>query len=148
MRNKLFVIILVVACLIVILVFAQNKETWIIAVFTVLVAYFTGRLAEVTKEYTEVTKKLLEQSEMASKQSRIAFLISVVDGLTEYVNQSTSKIGMEAIVSHCVGKLVAIGKIDKKIAEELWQVMKDWGSNTKYEEFANKYEESFRKKLS
>jgi len=121
--------------------------TGVVGVSTVLVALFTYHLWKVTQDYARVTKKLLEQSQAASKQSRIAFLISVVDGLTEYVNQSTSKIGMEAIVSHCIGKLVAIGKIDKKISEELWQVMKDWGSNTKYEEFANKYEESFKKKL-
>lgn len=121
--------------------------TGVVGVSTVCVALFTYRLWKATQDYARVTKKLLEQSQAASKQSRIAFLISVVDGLTEYVNQSTSKIGMEAIVSHCIGKLVAIGKIDKKISEELWQVMKDWGSNTKYEEFANKYEESFKKKL-
>ena len=131
----------------------MDSTTWmaiftgVVGVSTVLVALFTYRLWKATQNYARVTKKLLEQSQAASKQSRIAFLISVVDGLTEYVNQSTSKIGMEAIVSHCIGKLVAIGKIDKKISEELWQVMKDWGSNTKYEEFANKYEESFKKKL-
>jgi len=134
-------------------VMVVDSTTWmaiftgIVGVSTTLVALFTYRLWKVTQDYARVTKKPLEQSEAASKQSRIAFLISVVDGLTEYVNQWTGKIGMEAIVSHCIGKLVAIGKIDKKISEELWQVMKDWGSNTKYEEFANKYEESFRKKL-
>lgn len=126
----------------------MDLATKLMILFAALLVVFTAVLAFVTIWNVKVTKKLLKLSEEAFKQSRIAFLVSVVDGLTEYVNQSITKIGMDAIVSHCTGKLVAIGKIDKKVSEEIWQAMRDWGSDTKYKEFADKYEELYRKKLS
>lgn len=156
-RNKLFwifVIFLVpAACLFIIAICVEDKAPWFMAGFTDLVALFTFLLwratnnyIETTKEYTEITKKLLKQSEEAFKQSRTAFLANIFRDLAASVKEQEQL--KKASGVYIFKMLVAFGKIDKGIAEEVWELMKTWaGENTTLWEYMNTYDDSFRKSL-
>lgn len=164
-RNKLFWIVAILAavpavCFFVVGICVVDKASWFMAGFTYLVAVFTFLLwratkeyaettkeyTDVNKEYTEITRKLLKQSEEAFKQSRTAFLANIFGDLTAYVKEQR-KLNKPS-GPYIFRMLVAFGKIDKKIAEEVWELMKTWtGENTKLWEYLETYDESFRTNL-
>lgn len=122
----------------------MNSTPWI-AFFTLLIGFFTFLLWQATKNYTDVTKKLLEQSKEAFKQSRIAFLTDIFKDLVAYVKEQ-EKLNKPSI-DYIFKMLVAFGKIDKEIAEEVWELMKTWAEGRTLGESMKKYDDSFRKEL-
>jgi len=161
-------------CFFVVGICVVDKAPWFMAGFTYLVAVFTfllwqatkkyaettegllkqseeavrqsRLLAEVTREYTGVTKRLLEQSEEAVRQSKIVFRFDLVGKFLEYIDQLRRiKAGADSIATSCRCRLLVLGRVNKPLAEELWEDLKNVGDDLR--KAMEKYDGSFREEL-
>ena len=111
--------------------YALITPTWVMAAFTVVLA-----IAMIWN--IRVTQGLLRRAETTS-------VIEIIDRMTDYVNQNTTNLGIDTVTSNLFGRLAAIQKVDKKLSGVLWKALIAWGSETKYEEFKNRYEQTYGK---
>ena len=150
MRNKLFWIVVILAvptvCFFIVGIYATAKAPWFIAGFTYLVAVFTFLLWRATNNYAETTKELLNQSKKAFDQSKIVFRLDLVGKFLEYIDQLRgTNASADAIATSCQVRLLVLGRVNKPLAEELWEDLKNEGEGLRLA--MEKYDASFREKL-
>lgn len=102
----------------------MERATWVIAAFTIV-------LAVATTWNIWITQGLLRRSETS-------FAIDTIDRMMNYMDQNTDKLGIDAVVSYTVAKLMTIHKVNKELSDVLWEALIAWGSETKYKEFADR----------
>jgi len=151
MRNKLFWIVAILTvvpavCFFVVGIRVVDKAPWFMAGFTYLVAVFTFLLWQATKKYAETTEGLLKQSEEAVRQSKIVFRFDLVGKFLEYIDQLRRiKAGPDSIATSCRRRLLALGRVNKPLAEELWEDLENVGDD--FRKAMEKYDGSFREEL-
>ena len=101
---------------------------------------FTFILAVATIWNIRITQGLLRRSETS-------FAIDTIERMINYAEQNTNKLGIDSVVSYTAAKLMAIHKVDKELSDVLWEVLTAWGSEAKYKEFADRFEQ-FRSRNS
>ena len=92
---------------------------------------FTFILAIATIWNIRITQGLLRRSETS-------FAIDTIDRMMNYVNQNTTKLGIDTVVNYTIARLMAIHKVNKELSDVLWEALIAWGSEAKYKEFADR----------
>lgn len=105
-----------------------------------VIGAFTFVLAVATIWNAKITRDLL-------KQSNTAFVINMIERMTDYINRNTTELGRETVISHTIGELAAIRKVNKELSDVVWEALGAWSSNTKYKEFIDRYEQLHGKEL-
>ena len=100
-----------------------------------VIGAFTFILAVATIWNIKITQRLLRRAETS-------FVINTIDRMMDYVNQNTTELGIDAVVSYTVSKLASIHKINKELSDVLQEALIAWGSKAKYKEFADRLKQS------